>query len=598
MDVLFVNSMYFQELHMTDLGSIILQHRLDNNIDSKIINFDRLIREGEIELHSNNHEIFDTFAQYIAQFNPKIVQFYTVCLTYPFTIMVARRVKEIVRDVIIIFGGPQASAIPRYNLEKFDFIDIIGIGEGEPYFNELIKALLFHKDLSMIQSIAYRTNDSKIIATRKVSDYDFTKDYSCDYISFDYGKEYSYFLDKGTKNASTSMQIEAGRGCPYNCTFCSTSIFWNRKCKMKPISLLTDEINEFHKKYGFKLFSIDHDMFTANRKYVIQFCNRIIESNYCWKWTCSARLDSLDKELIQIMRKANCYSLYCGVETGSQSMQIALNKNLNISEILDKVRCILNEGIRLTLSFIYGFIDESESDFLDTISLIEQCFILGVNTIQLHKYFPLSNTVEGEKVKDALYLDIQKCDMSIAFNMELFSGEILELIESDSNIFSCFYDFNTLVRCKYSRIDHLITCFTGLFDQYARTIQYLIRTYGLQAIYLSCENMIRNSAKQFQFRSIKNSFFRKNEVGELHDLMRKIIEYYINKPDAKDRYLRELAKFDENIFLYLFHELNEPIVFCTECDVTNTCKNAVQTYYKIEKDDEGLSVEKLILSCN
>lgn len=78
-------------------------------------------------------------------------------------------------------------------------------------------------------------------------------------------------------------------------------------------------------------------------------------------------------------------------------MQYVLRKNLNVSGLSDKIKKIIDEGIVLTTSFIYGFYDETEKDFLETINLIEQCFIMKVNTIQLHKYFPLTNTVEGRK---------------------------------------------------------------------------------------------------------------------------------------------------------------------------------------------------------
>ncbi len=86
----------------------------------------------------------------------------------------------------------------------------------------------------------------------------------------------------------------------------------------------------------------------------------------------------------------------------------------------------------LTTSFIYGFYDETEKDFLETINLIEQCFIMKVNTIQLHKYFPLTNTVEGEKVKGSLALDLEKCDLSIAFNYQVLTSEVVDLLQKGS----------------------------------------------------------------------------------------------------------------------------------------------------------------------
>ncbi len=594
MDIIFVNTMYFQELHTTDLGSIILQNRLDRNIESLIVNFDRLLREGELRLPDSCDDIWDTYANYIARFKPKIVQFYTVCLTYPFSILVAKRLKKINKDVIIIFGGPQVSAAPYDNIEKYDFIDVIGIGEGEPYFNSLIKALLASNDISKIPGIAYRNNLGEIIINKKTANFDFTKDYSADYMHYDYGREFSYFYSQSTKDDySIDIQIEAGRGCPFNCTFCSTSIFWERKCRLKEQTVLVEEINELQRKYGFEYYSLDHDMFTTNRKYIVDFCDLITRQECKWKWKCSSRIDTLDLDLIKRMKKANCYGIYVGIETGSQSMQYILRKNLNVSGLIGKIKSIIDEGIELTTSFIYGFYDETEKDFLETISLIEHCFIMNVNTIQLHKFFPLTNTIEGEKVKGMLALDLKKCDLSIAFNYHVLTNEVVDLLREDPDNFSCFYDFATEVRRKYSRMDFLVSCFSGLYFVFSRTINYLIINHGLQEIYLSCERIISHYANELQSRSILDSFYRKNELNLFHGTMNEIANFYLCGCEKGNLYLQELNRFDENVYLYMTYDFETEMVFKLQCNVFDKVWNVIPTYYKIYRMNGKLCVERL-----
>lgn len=594
MDIVFVNSMYFQELHTTDLGSIILQNRLDKDIESIIINFDRLIREDKLKLPDSCDEIWDMYANYIERFTPRIVQFYTVCLTYPFSILVAKRLKKTMKDVIIIFGGPQVSAAPYDSLEKYDFLDVVGIGEGEPYFNSLIKALLASEDISKIPGIAYRNKLGKIIVNENPIGFDFTKDYSADYMRHDYGREFSYFHSHSTENEySIDLQIEAGRGCPFNCTFCSTSIFWERKCRLKEQRVLVEEISEFQRTYSYEYYSLDHDMFTTNRKYIIDFCDLIIRKGCNWKWKCSSRIDTIDLDLIKLMKKANCYGIYVGIETGSQSMQYVLRKNLNVSGLSDKIKKIIDEGIVLTTSFIYGFYDETEKDFLETINLIEQCFIMKVNTIQLHKYFPLTNTVEGEKVKGSLALDLEKCDLSIAFNYQVLTSEVVDLLQKDPDSFLCFYDFATEVRRKYNRMDFLVSCFSGLYFVFSRTINFLIINYGLQDIYLSCEKIISHYANELQSRSILDSFYRKNEVNLFHNTMKEIVDYFLSGCEKGNLYLQEINKFDENIYLYMTCGFETEMVFKLQCNVFDNMWNTNPTYYKIYRAGGKLYVERL-----
>lgn len=594
MDVIFVNAMYFQELHTTDLGSIILKNRLDKDFESYIINFDRLIREKKLILPKSCDAIWDTYASYISEFKPKIVQFYTVCSTYPFTILVAKRLKRIMKDVIILFGGPQVSADPYINLKKYNFIDVVGIGEGEPYFNSLIKALLKSEDISGIPGIAYRNELDEIIINKKVTSFDFTDNYSADYTRYDYNSELEYFSSCEKEHTlSIDFQIEAGRGCPYDCTFCSTSIFWERKCKLKKQITLVEEISDFQKRYGYKFYSIDHDMFTANRKYIDDFCDLIIRSGCKWNWKCSSRIDTLDIDLIKKMKKANCCGIYVGIETGSQSMQFDLKKNLNVSEIPLMINNIIEEGIELTTSFIYGFCNETEEDFLETIKLIEQCFIMKVNTVQLHKFFPLTNTLEGDKVMALLNLNLKRVDLSICFNYQILTNEVVDLLKTDADNFSCFYDFDTKVRRKYNRMDFLVTCFSGLFPVFSRTINYLILNYGLKEIYLSCEEVISYYANKIQSRPILDSFYGKNEVNLFHNVIDKIVHYYMQSATQKDLYFQEVYKFEQNIYLYSIYELDEEVVFKLQCNIFDKSMNSTPTFYKIYKADCNLYVERL-----
>ena len=226
-------------------------------------------------------------------------------------------------------------------------------------------------------------------------------------------------------------------------------------------------------------------------------------------------------------------------------------------------------------------------------NLIEQCFIMKVNTIQLHKYFPLTNTVEGEKVKGSLALDLEKCDLSIAFNYQVLTSEVVDLLQKDPDSFLCFYDFATEVRRKYNRMDFLVSCFSGLYFVFSRTINFLIINYGLQEIYLSCEKIISHYANELQSRSILDSFYRKNEVNLFHNTMKEIVDYFLSGCEKGNLYLQEINKFDENIYLYMTCGFETEMVFKLQCNVFDNMWNTNPTYYKIYRAGGKLYVERL-----
>ena len=81
----------------------------------------------------------------------------------------------------------------------------------------------------------------------------------------------------------TVVLLEGGRGCPYNCTFCSTSSFWGGEFRIKPLDVLLNEMNKFNAMYGSTDFDIVHDLFTLDRQHIKEFCLLLIKENWGYK---------------------------------------------------------------------------------------------------------------------------------------------------------------------------------------------------------------------------------------------------------------------------------------------------------------------------
>ena len=107
-----------------------------------------------------------------------------------------------------------------------------------------------------------------------------------------------------------SMRVEAGRGCPFHCTFCSTATFFGRKYRVKAAGKLVSELKSLNRDYNIGDFSLQHDLFTVNRRKVLEFCEEVRPCNF--SWTCSARIDCVDSELLGEMARSGCRGIYLG----------------------------------------------------------------------------------------------------------------------------------------------------------------------------------------------------------------------------------------------------------------------------------------------
>jgi radical SAM superfamily enzyme YgiQ (UPF0313 family) len=116
-------------------------------------------------------------------------------------------------------------------------------------------------------------------------------------------------------------------------------------------------------------FNLVHDMFTVDRRRVVEFCEAMIESGTGFQWSCSARTDCVDEELLRLMARAGCNGIFFGIETGSKRMQRIIDKDLNPAQNRAMVEATDRLGIVTTVSVIVGFAEETEDDLRQTLDV-------------------------------------------------------------------------------------------------------------------------------------------------------------------------------------------------------------------------------------
>lgn len=159
---------------------------------------------------------------------------------------------------MIIFGGPHAGFVDKETLESFDFIDVIVRGEGEHTLLELLDAFQAKKPFDRIKGITYRS-EADIIRTPARDVIDHLDELPLP--SYHLIENVDYYYEN---EAERFIEIEAGRGCPFLCKFCSTSVFFSRKYRVKSPEKLIAEMKWLKKNWGITLFGLIHDNLTVN----------------------------------------------------------------------------------------------------------------------------------------------------------------------------------------------------------------------------------------------------------------------------------------------------------------------------------------------
>ena len=210
-------------------------------------------------------------------------------------------------------------------------------------------------------------------------------------------------------------------------------------------------------------------MFTMNRAKVVETCGLLNTLDFPISWVCSARIDCIDKELVDIMVESGMKGIYIGIESGSPRMQKIINKNLNLDRVMEMISYIYSKNIKIVVSFIYGFPEETEEDISQTMSLIAQIAKYKKIEIQTHLCTFLPGTELSQKYMSDLTSVASFSDVTGAIAVE----ECSELIEAHPKLFQHFCEYKTDLRTRLE----FFSVFFRMWHYLQPVYQYLAETY-------------------------------------------------------------------------------------------------------------------------
>jgi len=305
----------------------------------------------------------------------------------------AKVLKEQSPGLKIIIGGCHVSVLPEETMKSFFPFDIGVIGEGELTIVELLKGLKENSSLSEIKGIVFRENGKlKINVPRPlIENLDILPFPAWDLLP-DITKFYrpSSF---GFKRLPVTSVVTL-RGCPMRCTFCSDTDF-ARSCRMYSPGYTLGMIKFLQQRYGIKDIMIYDGTFVINRERLIEFCELMIKERLNLAWSCNGRINLMTKEILRLMRRAGCWAIAYGIESGSQEILDFIQKDIDLAGAYRVLNWTKKEGILTKGYFMLGHLRESEESLRSTLN-----FVLNsdLDLVTLNYFTPLPGTLDYERV--------------------------------------------------------------------------------------------------------------------------------------------------------------------------------------------------------
>ncbi len=352
--------------------------------------------------------------------------------TLPIALAILERVRRVDPRPSLWIGGPGTSGLERALLERFACVDVVVRGEAERTAVELARALEARRELAGIAGILWRDAQGRV---RVEAEREPLRDLG------QLPRAAWHLLPpiaaykRITGAADGLVPIDSGRGCVYDCSFCSIGRFWGRRSRVLPAARLADEIEELASMPAARQAYLCHDLFGANRAEALALCEELARRGTRVPWEVRARADHLDRELLQAMGRAGCYRVLLGIESADPAVrrrnQKGMRDDVDLLRVVDECAAA---GIVPILSLILGLPGEDERSLRTTLDWCAAAALRAGVQLSLHLVNPQPGCALGEEF-GARARPIE----GIAPDMAFGAGETRaerELIEAHPDLFT------------------------------------------------------------------------------------------------------------------------------------------------------------------
>ncbi len=331
----------------------------------------------------------------IVHARPGIVGIYAMLSMSENAMVLAREIRQVLPQTLLVSGGPLPTLEPDRFLPDFD---AVFCGEAHAAFpdfcRDYIKSDSLPKDLfqlvkcpekypgiylkqphdgAVIRSMP-RTSDEKTVNGLSIPD-------RSDYDHLQYQQ---FWLDR---EGFSLAGIMTSYGCPFDCEFCSKPVFGNH-FRQRGLDQVFEEIKDI-RNWGYTGLWIADDCFCLDPAYAREFCRRMISEKLDMKWFCLSRVDRMKSSDIALWQEAGCRKVFFGLESGSNDILKLMNKKTTTKEAEKSISRFAQSGIRTAGFFMVGYPGET----YDTIeTTFKWALSLPLDEISFTVPYPLPGT--------------------------------------------------------------------------------------------------------------------------------------------------------------------------------------------------------------
>lgn len=257
--------------------------------------------------------------------------------------------KKIDPSIVTIAKGAHFNTLDVQTLEKWPNLDIALRGEYE----ETCQAIARGEDMATINGLTWRRDGVVVRNAPRPLPNDLDKiPYPARHLTNN-----KLYIRPDTDELQTT--ILTNRGCPFSCTYCLANQVSGLKNRYRSVENVIGEIRECVEQHGIRNFLFRSDLFTQNKKWVIELCERIMAEKLDISWACNSRVDTINADALKAMKKAGCWIIAFGVEKGTDEALEKINKKATVEQARAALKLTREAGIKRSIYILVGLPDDN-----------------------------------------------------------------------------------------------------------------------------------------------------------------------------------------------------------------------------------------------
>lgn len=343
----------------------------------------KIIDCREIIVTHKTNDYYKLVLNIIDEFKPDMIGINMLTALFDEAKKISCEIKKKFPNSLIVAGGPHPSVEPELTLKQIPEIDAICIGPGE----EVSLDILDGKEINRIPGLMHRNYVNKYEKRPLEMSLDKYPFPNYDLVNYRYYTEFSVNTIPGW--GCKCLAVLTSRSCPYSCKFCASD--WSKPLRWHSPEYVIEMVKYLSARYDMEVLLFVDDTISLNKDRLQKICEGFVKEKLFWpntslRWYAQMRANQIDLDTLKMMKKAGCFSVSIGIESGSDRILQIINKRTTVEMNKRACNCVKEAGLSLSSSFVIGIPGETEAEMRETFDFMKN---VSVNTMGIGNFRPL-----------------------------------------------------------------------------------------------------------------------------------------------------------------------------------------------------------------